>query len=61
MAQTTAKTHGISPAQHKTMRDIEHCRTARLGGHLDVCSQGCGYMAISYNSCRNRHCQNLAT
>ena len=48
--------HGLSPEQHKAMRDIEHCRTARLGGHLDVCSQGCGYMAISYNSCRNRHC-----
>jgi hypothetical protein len=38
------------------MRDIEHCRTAHLGGHLDVCSHGCGYLAISYNSCRNRHC-----
>ena len=38
------------------MRDIEQCRTARLGGHLDVCSQGCGHRAISYNSCRNRHC-----
>jgi len=48
--------HGLSPEQHKAMRDIEHCRTARLGGHLDVCSQGCGYLAISYNSCRNRHC-----
>jgi len=38
------------------MRDIERCRTARLGGHVDSCSQGCGYLAISYNSCRNRHC-----
>jgi hypothetical protein len=38
------------------MRDIEHCRTAHLGGHVDVCSHGCGYLAISYNSCRNRHC-----
>jgi hypothetical protein len=38
------------------MRDIEQCRTASLGGHLDVCSRGCGYLAISYNSCRNRHC-----
>jgi hypothetical protein len=48
--------HGLSPAQHQAMRDIERCRTARLGGHVDVCSQGCGYSAISYNSCRNRHC-----
>jgi hypothetical protein len=38
------------------MRDIEHCRTAHLGGHVDVCSNGCGYFSISYNSCRNRHC-----
>ena len=38
------------------MRDIGRCRTAHLGGHVDVCSHGCGYLAISYNSCRNRHC-----
>ncbi len=50
------KNHGLSLEQHKAMRDIERCRTARLGGHVDVCSQGCGYSAISYNSCRNRHC-----
>ena len=31
-------------------------RTAQLGGHVDRCSNGCGYQAISYNSCRNRHC-----
>jgi hypothetical protein len=23
---------------------------------VDSCSHGCGYLAISYNSCRNRHC-----
>jgi hypothetical protein len=50
------KNQRLSPEQHKAMRDIEHCRTARLGGHLDSCSHGCGYLAISYNSCRNRHC-----
>ena len=48
--------HSLSRPQRQAMRDIEQCRTARLGGHLDVCSQGCGYLAISYNSCRNRHC-----
>jgi len=26
-----------------------------LGGHLDECTR-CGHRAISYNSCRNRHC-----
>jgi len=42
--------------QHlKVLNAIERCRTAALGGHLDQCSS-CGYSAISYNSCRNRHC-----
>mgnify|MGYP001828822493 CR=1 FL=1 len=48
--------HRLSRPQRQAMRDIEQCRTASLGGHVDVCSQGCGYSAISYNSCRNRHC-----
>lgn len=48
--------HRLSRPQRQAMRDIERCRTASLGGHVDVCSQGCGYSAISYNSCRNRHC-----
>jgi hypothetical protein len=39
----------------KVLSAIEHCRTAAMGGHLDQCS-GCGHRAISYNSCRNRHC-----
>ena len=34
---------------------LEQCRTASLGGHVDQCN-GCGYLRISYNSCRNRHC-----
>jgi predicted Zn-ribbon and HTH transcriptional regulator len=42
--------------QHlKVLGAIERCRTAALGGHRDKCSR-CGYRAISYNSCRNRHC-----
>ena len=42
--------------QHlKVLAAIERCRTAALGGHRDQCSR-CGYRAISYNSCRNRHC-----
>jgi predicted Zn-ribbon and HTH transcriptional regulator len=45
----------LSPEQHATLRDIERCRTAVLGGHLDVCTE-CGYEKPSYNSCRNRHC-----
>ena len=41
--------------QLKALRAIQRCRTAALGGHRDQCSR-CGYQAISYNSCRNRHC-----
>ena len=44
-----------TPDQHKALRDITACRTATLGGHVDVCSK-CGYERPSYNSCRNRHC-----
>src|SRR5580693_8461809 len=39
----------------KVLVAIERCRTAAMGGHLDQCS-GCGHRAISYNSCRDRHC-----
>ncbi|HEY4900706.1 MAG TPA: IS91 family transposase [Terriglobales bacterium] len=41
--------------QLKAFRAIQRCRTAALGGHRDQCSR-CDYQAISYNSCRNRHC-----
>jgi hypothetical protein len=49
--------HGSHLAsQHRKVMDaIVRCRTAALGGHRDRCS-GCGHQAISYNSCRNRHC-----
>ncbi len=47
--------------QHlRVLRAIERCRTAALGGHLDQCSR-CGHQAISYNSCRNRHCGKCQT
>jgi hypothetical protein len=39
----------------KVLLAIARCRTAVLGGHLDECTR-CGHRAISYNSCRNRHC-----
>ena len=42
------------------LRAIERCRTAALGGHLDECTR-CGHRAISYNSCRNRHCPKCQT
>ena len=46
--------------QLKAHRAIRNCRTAALGGHLDACSR-CGHQAISYNSCRNRHCPKCQT
>jgi hypothetical protein len=45
----------LSVQQRSVLRAIARCRTAALGGHLDRCG-ACGHQAISYNSCRNRHC-----
>lgn len=46
----------ISYQQLKAYRAVLACRTASLGGHLDVCSE-CGFeTGISFNSCRNRNC-----
>src|SRR5579862_5547354 len=44
----------------KVLRAIRRCRTAALGGHLDQCSR-CGHRAISFFSCRNRHCPKCQT
>jgi hypothetical protein len=45
----------LSVQQRSVLRAITRCRTASLGGHVDHCG-ACGHRAISYNSCRNRHC-----
>ncbi len=45
----------LSYQQLSVLRAITRCRTAALGGHIDQCT-ACGHRAISYNSCRNRHC-----
>ena len=47
-------------AQRKVLYAIARCRTAALGGHRDRCAR-CGHRAISYNSCRNRHCPKCQT
>jgi predicted RNA-binding Zn-ribbon protein involved in translation (DUF1610 family) len=45
----------------KVLLAIVRCRTAALGGHIDECTR-CGHrIAISYNSCRNRHCPKCQT
>ena len=45
----------LSPEQATVVRHLVTCRTAVLGGHRDHCAT-CGYVRISYNSCRDRHC-----
>ena len=47
--------YGASSAQRRALRDIQVCRTAALGGHLEACDH-CGHQRPAYNSCRNRHC-----
>ena len=47
--------HWITWRHRKVLLAILRCRTALLGGHTDGCSD-CGHVAISYNSCGNRHC-----
>jgi hypothetical protein len=50
----------ITAQQYKVMRRIELCRTAALGGHVDVCDH-CGHTQNAYNSCRDRHCPKCQT
>src|SRR5258708_27281846 len=52
--------HSLTWPQCKVLEAIARCRTAALGGHRDHCSN-CGHQAISYNSCRNRHCPKCQT
>lgn len=53
--ETFARERALRPEQRAALRAIAQCRTAVLGGHLDVCT-ACGFEQPSYNSCRNRHC-----
>jgi hypothetical protein len=47
--------HGLTPTERAVLDAIVQCRTAALGGHVDVC-RDCGHERPSYNSCHNRHC-----
>jgi len=62
--QGVVRTHGdaylashpsTSSEQRRALFAIGACRTAVLGGHLDMCD-ACGKTSPSYNSCRTRHC-----
>ena len=48
-------THPVSHEQARVLRAIAQCRTAALGGHVEVC-EACGTERLCYDSCRNRHC-----
>jgi hypothetical protein len=45
----------LGRVEKRVMSAITACRTAALGGHVEVCDD-CGVTRIAYNSCRNRHC-----
>ena len=49
------KQHQLSRDQKRLLTDIAQCRTAILGGHLEVCENG-DFERVAYNSCRNRGC-----
>jgi len=53
-AELEAK-HVVTLEQRRVLSAMALCRTASLGGHLDVC-RSCPLTRPSYNSCRNRHC-----
>jgi hypothetical protein len=53
--QAFFRKHVVLQHHQKVLLDIEKCRTAYFGGHIDQCSL-CSHLRISYNSCRNRHC-----
>jgi len=50
-----AHAESLSAGQKRVLRNIELCRTAALGGHLEQCDQ-CGHERNAYNSCGDRHC-----
>ena len=50
----------VSTGAQKAAQAIIACRTAALGGHVDLCPD-CGYERNSYNSCKNRHCPKCQT
>lgn len=49
------ESHSMPMEHYKIMNAIVVCRTATLGGHVEICDS-CGKRQNSYNSCRNRHC-----
>lgn len=59
-AENYVHQHGASVVQKKAIKAITQCRTSALGGHVSQCDT-CGHEAVSYNSCRYRHCPKCQT
>jgi len=47
--ETYQQRYPVTRQQRKAVEAMMACRTAALGGHVDVCTD-CGYVRISYNS-----------
>lgn len=45
----------LGRVERRVMSAIGLCRTAALGGHVEMCDD-CAQIRVAYNSCRNRHC-----
>jgi predicted Zn-ribbon and HTH transcriptional regulator len=54
------RTHPLPASHLRVIADIEACRTAALGGHLERCAT-CGFERPAYDSCCNRHCPKCQT
>lgn len=50
-----SKNHSLPLYQHKTIRHLMDCRTAKLGGHTQYCENG-HVNGVWYNSCKDRSC-----
>lgn len=49
------KSRGVSDREYRAARHFSFCRTARLGGHKEVCPEG-HFVRAHYHSCRHRSC-----
>lgn len=52
LSSTTAP---LNIYQRSVLTKLQHCKTAHLGGHWQVCGD-CGHLEKHYHSCSNRHC-----
>jgi hypothetical protein len=54
-SQPFLDSHSVHVEGLKATQAISSCRTAALGGHMEMCD-GCHDAKVSYNSCRDRNC-----